>query len=142
MTYEGLLDAYLSDLNPVSSNETSLAYNLVTLEWESIRHRNMRDDLIRAEYRKIAVGAFATHSVGGFVLGEGSDEVQASVNALLGTKTDAQKLAFENWSQPEWNRARFWRPPMQVRVHCWRFTNANLPTLNRAAGTCAPNLTD
>ena len=96
----------------------------------------MRDDLIRAEYRKITVGAFTTHSVGGFFLGEGSVEVQASVSALLGTKTDEQKSALEKL-------VAIGVDPGEVLAAAYASAGALLEVHERklAVGTCEPNLT-
>lgn len=57
-TYEGLRQAFLADLAPGAPYERALAENLVTLEWEAIRHRRMRDNLIRAKARDLAAGVF------------------------------------------------------------------------------------
>jgi len=60
VAYEDLRDALLVDLAPGAPYERALAENLVTLEWEAIRHRRMRDTLIKAKARDLAVGVFST----------------------------------------------------------------------------------
>jgi hypothetical protein len=43
---------------PGTPYEHILAEQLVTLEWEALRHRRMRDSLLLAEYRDQSVGVF------------------------------------------------------------------------------------
>ncbi|MGJ8585992.1 MAG: hypothetical protein ACSHXD_18025 [Marinosulfonomonas sp.] len=63
-TYEGLRQAFMADLAPGTPYETALAHNLITLEWEAIRHRRIRDGLLLAEYRDQAMGVFSKGEVG------------------------------------------------------------------------------
>ena len=63
VAYEDLRDALLGDLAPGAPYERALAENLVTLEWEAIRHRRMRDTLIKAKARDLAIGVFSTREV-------------------------------------------------------------------------------
>ena len=56
--YEGLKQAFMADLAPGTPYETALAQNLVTLEWEGMRHRQLRDGLLLAEFRDLAMGVF------------------------------------------------------------------------------------
>ena len=60
IAYEDLRDALLGDLAPGAPYERALAENLVTLEWEAIRHRRMRDTLIKAKARELAIGVYST----------------------------------------------------------------------------------
>lgn len=60
IAYEDLRDALLGDLAPGAPYERALAENLVTLEWEAIRHRRMRDTLIKAKARDLAIAFSAT----------------------------------------------------------------------------------
>lgn len=62
--YEDLRAALLSDLAPHTPYARMLAENLVRLEWEAQRHQRMRDDLIRAEARNVAIGVIATGEAG------------------------------------------------------------------------------
>jgi hypothetical protein len=82
-TYEGLREALLHDLVPRSPYERLLAENLITLEWEAIRHRRLRDDLIRAKARDLAIGAFETGKAQ--VLTRASGEATALGFALVGS---------------------------------------------------------
>ena len=63
IAYGDLRDALLGDLAPGAPYERALAENLVTLEWEAIRHRRMRDTLIKAKARDLAIGVFSTGKV-------------------------------------------------------------------------------
>jgi hypothetical protein len=65
-TYGALRDALILNLIPVTPYERILAEQLVTLEWESLRHRRLRDALLMAEYRDQSVGAFQEGVVGRF----------------------------------------------------------------------------
>ncbi|MZR13383.1 hypothetical protein GQE99_10175 [Maritimibacter sp. DP07] len=58
-THETLRQALLSDLAPATPYETLLAEHLIALEWEALRHRRLRDSLLRAEFRVQAEGVFA-----------------------------------------------------------------------------------
>ncbi len=63
VAYEDLRDALLGDLAPGAPYERALAENLVTLEWEAIRHRRMRDTLIKAGARDFASEIFSEENV-------------------------------------------------------------------------------
>lgn len=63
-THAALRDAILLDLTPGTPYERILAEQLVTLEWEALRHRRMRDSLLLAEYRDQSVGVFQEGKVG------------------------------------------------------------------------------
>ena len=63
-THAALRDAILLDLTPGTPYERILAEQLVTLEWEALRHRRMRDSLLLAEYRDHSVGVFQKREVG------------------------------------------------------------------------------
>lgn len=64
--YDGLKQAFMADLAPGTPYETSLVQNLITLEWEAVRHREVRDSLILAEYRDQAVLVFDAAEHGDF----------------------------------------------------------------------------
>ena len=63
-THAALRDAILLDLMPGTPYERILAEQLVTLEWEALRHRRMRDSLLLAEYRDQSMGVFQEGEVG------------------------------------------------------------------------------
>lgn len=53
-TYEALREMLFSDLTPGTPYEHVIAQNLVDLEWEAMRHRRFRDQLILSEYKNVA----------------------------------------------------------------------------------------
>ena len=63
-THAALRDAIILDLMPGTPYERILAEQIVTLEWEALRHRRMRDSLLLAEYRDQSVGVFQNREVG------------------------------------------------------------------------------
>ena len=93
-THAALRDAILLDLMPGTPYERILAEQLVTLEWEALRHRRMRDSLLLAEYRDQSVGAFQKRKVG-------------RMDDFLSTQTQSTKdLAFDLVSTDENRRAK------------------------------------
>lgn len=63
-TYGTLRDAIFLNLTPGTPYERILGEQLVTLEWEALRHRRLRDSLLMAEYRDQSMGAFQEGAVG------------------------------------------------------------------------------
>lgn len=63
-TYGALRDALFLNLMPGTPYERILAEQLVTLEWEALRHRRLRDSLLMAEYRDQSMGVFQEGEVG------------------------------------------------------------------------------
>ena len=63
-THRALRDALFLNLMPATPYERILAEQLVTLEWEALRHRRLRDSLLMAEYRDQSVGVFQEGDVG------------------------------------------------------------------------------
>jgi hypothetical protein len=57
-TFEDLRQGFMLDLAPATPYETALVENLVTLEWEAIRHRNIPDQLILTMFEELATGVF------------------------------------------------------------------------------------
>lgn len=91
--FDGLRDAFLAELAPGTPYERALADDLVTLTWETIRHRRMRDSLIRAKARDLASGVHARGELTDlFRRGEGH-EVFGS--ALFGPDPEAASAAQE-----------------------------------------------
>jgi len=84
-TYNGLHAAFMSDLSPITPYETVIVENIVTLEWEAMRHRRIRDDLIRLEYRKYAAEVFMTQEVKTPLFDEESPGATKFVKGLMGS---------------------------------------------------------
>ena len=63
-THRALRDALFLNLLPGTPYERILAEQLVTLEWEALRHRRLRDSLLMAEFRDQSMGVFQEGDVG------------------------------------------------------------------------------
>ena len=63
-THRALSDAIFLNLMPGTPYERILAEQLVTLEWEALRHRRLRDSLLMAEFRDQSMGVFKEGKVG------------------------------------------------------------------------------
>ncbi len=90
-TYQGLRQALMADLATGTPYETALAQNLVTLEWEAIRHRRIRDGLLLAEYRDRAMGVFEKGRVGSPF--SPSDESIVAAFGLVDPNAEIRQLA-------------------------------------------------
>jgi hypothetical protein len=53
-TFEDLRQALLGELAPSTPYQTAIAENIIALEWETHRHRALRDNLIRSRFREVA----------------------------------------------------------------------------------------
>jgi hypothetical protein len=53
-TFEDLRQALLGELAPSTPYQTAIAENIIALEWETHRHRALRDSLIRSSFRELA----------------------------------------------------------------------------------------
>lgn len=91
--YQGLKQAFMADLAPGTPYETSLAQNLITLEWEAIRHRNLRDGLILAGYRDLAMGVFTDGKVGIVFAAQKTEEAENSAFALVNPDAATRRAA-------------------------------------------------
>jgi hypothetical protein len=92
-TLEDLRDALLSDLAPGTPYQHALANNLVELEWDKLRHRRMRDALLRAALRQNAVNLLSgEHNIFGPALGGPERETAAE---LVGPDPVRRKAAEE-----------------------------------------------
>ena len=94
-THAALRDAILLDLMPGTPYEHILAEQLVTLEWEALRHRRMRDSLLLAEYREQSVGVFQKREVGrigGYSRNERANEMAFD---LVSTNKDRRTEAMQ-----------------------------------------------
>ena len=87
-SYEALREALLRDLSPSTPYEHVLAENLVTIEWEAVRYRKRRDDLLIASARDLA--AFAVEDPIGV---SPSTEAKRQAVALFGSESRKRKKA-------------------------------------------------
>ena len=94
-TYDHLHQALLLDLNPATPYEKAIAENLVTNEWEALRHRRLRDALIRAKARDVAVGLCSKGKLTELNHWEQPEEEAWAVGvALIGDEPDERQDAF------------------------------------------------
>lgn len=59
-----LRQALFQELDPRSPYEQLLAEQMVALEWDAMRYRRLRDNLLKREFRDMSVGAFFNGTVG------------------------------------------------------------------------------
>jgi hypothetical protein len=94
MAFVALHDALLAEFAPGTPYETALAENLIGLEWEGIRHRRMRDNLMRSSYRSAAVLAFVGEDVRTKLWGfKGPEKAEDLARDLIGDNDAAREIA-------------------------------------------------
>ena len=94
-THAALRDAILLDLTPGTPCERILAEQLVTLEWEALRHRRMRDSLLLAEYRDQSVGVFQNREVGRIGSHRRNERANEMAFDLVSTNKDRRTEAMQ-----------------------------------------------
>jgi hypothetical protein len=96
-TFEDLRQALLGELAPSTPYETAIAENIIALEWETHRHRALRDNLIRSRFREVAQEK-RDNGINGFDLGFGvaSEEAIDFADALM-SPTGADTTEARNW---------------------------------------------
>ena len=94
-THAALRDAILLDLMPGTPYERILAEQLVTLEWEALRHRRMRDSLLLAEYRDQSVGVFQNREVGRIGSHRRNEHANEMAFDLVSTNKDRRTEAMQ-----------------------------------------------
>ena len=94
-THAALRDAILLDLTPGTPYERILAEQLVTLEWEALRHRRMRDSLLLAEYRDQSVGVFQEGKVGRIGSHRRNERANEMAFDLVSTNKDRRTEAMQ-----------------------------------------------
>lgn len=62
--FEYLRQALFQDLEPKSPYEQLLAEQMVALEWDAVRYRRLRDNLLKGEFRELSKGVFALGAIG------------------------------------------------------------------------------
>ena len=93
LSFEDLRESFMIDLAPGTPYETALAENLVTLEWEAVRHRNMRDNLIRNEFREQSIGVFQEHKITSLIDFQQGEAAQELAGALLSSDLEQRGIA-------------------------------------------------
>lgn len=93
-SFEDLRESFMIDLAPGTPYETALVENLVTLEWEAVRHRNMRDSQLRGEFRELSIGVFQNREIKN-VFSFKSEAAQDLALALLSSDLEQVGIAEE-----------------------------------------------
>lgn len=91
-TFKDLRQAFILDLSPATPYETALADNLVTLEWETHRHRNIRDRLILTKLADLSVGVFQNGAIETVSRGEVEEDAFNYGNALASADPEQQAI--------------------------------------------------
>lgn len=94
-THAALRDAILLDLTPGTPYKRILAEQLVTLEWEALRHRRMRDSLLLAEYRDQSMGVFKEGEVGRVYSFQQTKNAKEMAFDLVGTNKNKRTKAMQ-----------------------------------------------
>lgn len=94
--YDALRDALLSDLAPATPYQRVLAENLVSLEWEAVRYRNLRDDLLIQRARDAAANVIDDPAgIIKFDISEDSKRAAISLFGPDGAEREASKKLLE-----------------------------------------------
>ena len=94
-THRVLRDALFLNLLPGTPYERILAEQLVTLEWEALRHRRLRDSLLMAEYRDQSVGVFQEGEVGRVYSFQQTKNAKEMAFDLVGTNKNKRTKAMQ-----------------------------------------------
>jgi hypothetical protein len=122
LIYGSLRAALLTDLGPRTTYECTIAENLVTLEWEAIRHRRLRDHLVRAEYRDLAMGIFADGEVGAVNMFDKTAKLKNKAYALVSSDATERAAAEAELAETGIDRSEilakaYERKRDQVEIH-------------------------
>jgi len=94
-THRALSDAIFLNLMPGTPYERILAEQLVTLEWEALRHRRLRDSLLMAEFRDQSMGVFKEGEVGRVYSFQQTQNAKEMAFDLVGTNKNKRTKAMQ-----------------------------------------------
>ena len=94
-THRVLRDALFLNLMPGTPYERILAEQLVTLEWEALRHRRLRDSLLMAEFRDQSMGVFKEGEVGRVYSFQQTKNAKEMAFDLVGTNKNKRTKAMQ-----------------------------------------------
>ena len=94
-THRALSDAIFLNLMPGTPYERILAEQLVTLEWEALRHRRLRDSLLMAEFRDQSMGVFKEGEVGRVYSFQQTKNAKEMAFDLVGTNKNKRTKAMQ-----------------------------------------------
>ena len=94
-THRVLRDALFLNLLPGTPYERILAEQLVTLEWEALRHRRLRDSLLMGEFRDQSMGVFKEGEVGRVYSFQQTKNAKEMAFDLVGTNKNKRTKAMQ-----------------------------------------------
>jgi hypothetical protein len=92
-SFEYLRKALFQDLEPKSPYEQLLAEQMVALEWDAVRYRRLRDNLLKIEFRELSKGAFARGAIGRVHSTLETEKSKAHVRDLVAQDSDRRQSA-------------------------------------------------
>ena len=91
-SFEDLRQGFMLDLSPSAPYEIALVENLVTLEWEAIRHRKIRDQLVLTKFADLSVGVFQHGEIRSVFGDNAEDDAYVNGNALASTDPEQRAI--------------------------------------------------
>jgi len=88
-----LRQALFQDLEPKLPYEQLLAEQMVALEWDTVRYRRLRDNLLRSEFRTFAKGAFVLGRAGPITGYRVDEKYDAQAQDLVAQDRDRRQSA-------------------------------------------------
>lgn len=104
LAYDALQGAMMRELSPGTTYETVLATDLVILEWEAIRHRRMRANLINAGFIDVVSDRLDQPR---FKHSEPSENAFETARALAGDDEALRSRAEEQLRERGWSVSEF-----------------------------------
>lgn len=92
-SFDYLRQALFADLEPKTPYEQLLAEQMVALEWDAVRYRRLRDNLLKSEFRVFAEGVFAIGRIGPVELRFKDTSYKEKALALVGRDGDRREAA-------------------------------------------------
>jgi hypothetical protein len=115
-TYETLREMLFSDLTPGTPYEHVIAQNLVDLEWEAMRHRRFRDQLILSEYKNVAAELVDKSDNGQFFSLEPSENAKALAHELVSSDPEARTAAEQQLAERAITSSEILAKAYQIRT--------------------------
>ena len=94
-TFEALHDALYLNLMPGTPYERILAEQLVTLEWEALRHRRLRDSLLMAEFRDQSMEVLQNGEIGSSFIFQPTQSAKDIAFDLVSTNKNKRTKAMQ-----------------------------------------------
>lgn len=100
-SFEFLRQALFQDLKPMSPYEQLLAEQMVALEWDAVRYRRLRDNLLRNEFREHSEGVFGLGSIGHVKLTLKDQSYKTKARDLVAHDSDRRQSALNFLAEKE-----------------------------------------